>query len=559
MKKVFTIAMALTIAATTWAADAPKWLQKVRKAVVSVITYDSEGKMIGTGNGVIISPEGSAVADYSIFKGAVSAVAIDADGKQHPITNIEGANSMYEVIKFRIADAKKLTTIELAQDTVKANQAVFMLNYSTNKSQMPASGTITSKNTAAEKYSYYTLDFGMGEKNVGAPLLNEEGQLIALIQKADASEKNGYAIDANFAADLQISPLAIKDAALDAVKIKKSLPKAENDALLYIYMKQHGISKENLLELRSDFISSFPNSAEGYLQRAICLIDLDRNAEAENDLNKYQSLSQSKADALYNLSNIIYNKSIYRPEPAYKNWNLDEALTLINKAISIKDEPLYVSHRGAVLYAKKDYENAYNDFMAMASTTMRSANFFYSAAQCKENMNADAKEVLALKDSALACFSQPYVKDAAPYLYARAQQRVVCKMFRDAVIDFNEYEHLMNGQLNENFYYRREQAEVECRMFKQALDDINKAVEINPNDAELETERASINLRVGNNDEAESAAKHALELNEKETDAHRMLGYVLYKKGNKEEGLKHLNRAKELGDNTIDELINKLK
>lgn len=559
MKKTFLAAIMLAMATCSWAADAPKWLQKARKCVVSVITYDKDGKMLATGNGVIISQNGSTVADYALFKGATSAVAIDADGKQHKVTLIEGANSMYELIKFRIDDTKKLVPAELSTTAANEEQNVYMLNYSTNKAQTPTVGLVTAKSTAAEKYAYYTLNFGMGEKNVGAPLLNEEGQVVALVQKANASDKSGYAIDAHFAADLQINPLAVNDADLKAVDIKKALPPTENEAMLYIYMKQRGASKEDIYEMRNDFVNAFPSNAEGYLQRAISLIDLDRNTEAENDLNKFQSLNDSKHDALYNISNVIYNKVVFRPEPAYKNWTLDEALTLINKAISIKAEPLYISHRANIFYAQKNYESAYNDFMAMGATPMRGANYFYSAAQCKENMGADAKEVLALKDSALACFSQPYLKEAAPYLYMRAQQRVICGLYRDAVIDFNEYEHLMNGQLNENFYYRREQAEVECRMYKQALEDIDKAVQINPNDIELEVERAAINLRVGNNDIAETAARRALELNADQPEAHRILGYILHKNGKKDEGLKHLNRAIELGDKAASDIVSKLK
>lgn len=82
--------------------------------------------------------------------------------------------------------------------------------------------------------------------------------------------------------------------------------------------------------------------------------------------------------------------------------------------------------------------------------------------------------MLSLLDSAVNTFDKPYLKAAAPYILVRAQALIATGKYRQAVMDFNEYEALMPTSVNDNFYYIRSQAEVEGRMFQQAINDLKK-------------------------------------------------------------------------------------
>lgn len=60
----------------------------------------------------------------------------------------------------------------------------------------------------------------------------------------------------------------------------------------------------------------------------------------------------------------------------------------------------------------------------MNQSNLASAATFFSAAKTKELMKAPAEEVVALMDSCMARFSEPYTEEAAPYLLERAQARM---------------------------------------------------------------------------------------------------------------------------------------
>ena len=119
MKHKFLLLLLLSVVTLHSWGQAPKWLDKTRSAVFSLIAYDADGKMLHSGNGFFIGEDGTAIADYSVFEGAQRAVVVDAQGKQMEVEMILGANEMYDVTKFLVnTGGKKVTALPVAQVAV---------------------------------------------------------------------------------------------------------------------------------------------------------------------------------------------------------------------------------------------------------------------------------------------------------------------------------------------------------------------------------------------------------------------------------------------------------
>ena len=188
---------------------------------------------------------------------------------------------------------------------------------------------------------------------------------------------------------------------------------------------------------------------------------------------------------------------------------------------------------------------------------MASASSFYSEAKAKELAKADIKEIIALMDSAVSKFNEPYGKDAVPYLYERARFRSEAGMHREAVKDYNDIYDAVLGQVGAEFYLTRVHAEMQCRMYQQAINDINKAVELEPQNVEYWLEKGGIHLRVNPLDEAVTALQKVLNLDPKNAGAYRMLGYTQIQQKKNKEGMANLEKAKELGDKVAEDLLQK--
>lgn len=114
-----------------------------------------------------------------------------------------------------------------------------------------------------------------------------------------------------------------------------------------------------------------------------------------------------------------------------------------------------------------------------------------------------------------------------------------------------------NGQVNDLFYYYREQAALKARQYQRALDDIVKAVELSPKDLTYRAEHAVVNLRVGRYEESMKILNEILKDEPKYGEAYRLLGLCQIQLKKTDEACGNFNKAKELGDPNVDELIKK--
>ena len=176
--------------------------------------------------------------------------------------------------------------------------------------------------------------------------------------------------------------------------------------------------------------------------------------------------------------------------------------------------------RARFLINKGDNAAAEQDLTKAIEVADDKVEAYYAVAQCKLQMD-DRKGALTLLDQAVNSFTQPYPKEVAPYLYAR------------------------------------EQVEMMTRRYQQAIDDIKEAVNLEPNNILYRAELANVYLRVNMLDEAMATAQECINKAPSVSDGHLILGLAQCVKGDKENGLKNLERAKELGNSQAQTLIEK--
>ena len=562
MKKTIWI-MTCCLVAQLASAQAPKWAEKAKKAVFSVVTYDKENKIKGTGNGFYIDAQGTALSDYTLFENAARAVVINADGKQQDVSRILGANSMYDIVKFNTPIDKKQTTLTLASQPAKVGETVYLLPYSTQKATTLQTGKVTSVDSIGNNSFYYTLEMKTGEKTVSCPIMNANGEVLGLIQKNASDESmESYAIGASYGASLAISALSMNDGALNKIGIKKALPDTEEQALVFLYMSSEQMDKETYLSVLNDFLSQYPHSMEGYIRRAnyyMSMKDTSKYPLADEDLKKAIEVSSSKEDAMFQVAKAMYSYLISQEgKEEYGEWSYDKTLELIRDAIQKNNQPLYVQLEGDILFAQGNYAEAFTCYDKVNQSSLASAATFYSASKAKQlTEGSDINEVLALMDSAIVKLSKPYFGEAAPYFYERADLRAQAGKYREAVMDYNTFYDAVSGDVTAYFYFQREQAEMQCRMYQQALNDINKAVEMAPEEVDYWVEKGSVHLRVNQLDEAIAAFNKALSMNDQYAAAYRMLGYCQAMQKKNKEACANFAKAKELGDEVVDQLIEK--
>ena len=541
----------------------PKWADKARKAVFSVVTYDGNDKILNTGNGFFISEDGVAISDYALFKNAQRAVILTAEGEKMPIKAILGANDMYDVIKFKVdITSKKVPSLTLSNAQLPEGSKLWLLPYSTQKVRSLLSGTVKETDKISD-YSYYTLDLPLKEKMVSCPLMNEVGEVVAIAQKASGQDTTTicYGVDVRFANSQSITALSYNDYSLKQIGIKKALPDTEEQALIFLYMVSSQLNAEEYASLLDDFIEQYPNSADGYLRRAsnrlVLSIENESLRQIENDIQKALQVADSKDDVYYNLAKLKYNYLSSSVNGDSEKWSFEGALADIKQAISIAELPVYVQLEGDIHYLNKDFASALVSYKKVNTTNLCSASTLFTEAKTLEMLEAPSEEILALMDSCVAQFTKPYSSDAAPYLIERARIRMQAKQARNAVVDYDECFNAMLGKVNDNFYNLRGQACLEAKQYQRAIDDFSKAIELNPNELTYYSELAYVNMRVGRNKEAIDILNKSLTIDNQYAESYRLIGVAHLQLKQNAAACEYFNKAKELGDPNVDALIDK--
>lgn len=541
-----------------------KWADKARHAVFSVVTYGDDGKMLGTGNGFFVSEDGVALSDYALFKGASRAEIVNTDGKRLQVLEIMGANEMYDVLKFKVQmNGQKATALTVAPNAPATGSTVYLLPYSTQKNTAVTPGKVKETSKVSGTYEYYTLELPLQDKMVSCPLMDANGQVFALAQQTsdDTDKTTCYAIDARYAMAQEINALSLNDGSLSSIGIKKALPDTEDQALVTLYMASTTTNAVGYSMLLNDFVAKFPNNADGYVRRATHVltqnIDEASLAKAEADLNKALEVTTNRDETLYERANLIYNYQLTNPENTYKDWTYEKALGEVREALTLNDLPAYSQLEADILFAMQNYAEAYQAIEKVNNSPLASASTWYSAAHCKELMNAPADEVIALMDKCIGTFTPPYTEQAAPYLLERARIYTNAEKYRPALVDYEEYYKAVNGKVNDQFYYLRAQCAMQAKAFQRALDDYVEAIMLNPDELTYRAELAVVNMRVGRNDEAVRILDVAIAKDATYAELYRLKGLALLQQKKNKEARSAFDKAKELGDEQVDALIEK--
>lgn len=532
-----------------------KQVKKAAASIFSLTTFKTDGTLLASTNGVFISDNGEAISAFYPFVGADSAVVIDTNGNALPVDVIIGANELYDVCKFKVNG--KTTPIKIASTPSNNGEKVWMLGYSI-KNQEAKQVPIQKTELFMDKYTYYIFSSETPENMEGCPFVNAKGELIGILQHANHSEGT-HAVDAHFMKDMQINNgLSLADPVLRQTTIRTQLPAKEEDALVTLMMASEQ-NKKNYLKYIQDFKRLFPHAVDGYAAQARQYANKKEFAKAATEMETAIQNVHKKDAAHAEYAKIIFHQQLFQPDSTYLVWSLDKALAEAQKAYEINPLPAYQHQQAQIIYSKGNYQKAYDMFIALTKTNLRSGELFYEAAQAKAQLKANQAEILSLLDSAVAACPQPLTPIAAPFVLARGAAYDQAGDYKKAIMDYNRYDTLMLGRANHEFYYTRFNCNVKLRRYQQALNDIAHAAVLNRQEPTYLAEMASLQLKVNYIDDALKTAELCIGIAPNYPDIYLIKGLALIQKKQKKLGIEAFEKAKQLGDKRAQDYIDKYK
>ncbi len=550
MKKIvliFTFVIAFTSAFAQSA-----MVQKAAKSVCSLTTFNADGTILATSHAVFFGESNECISAFTPFVGASSAIIIDAYGRKAQVESIIGANEMYNICRFKVAT--KVATLAVAEKPIK--EKAFAISYSVQRPSAKAL-TVKTAETFKEKYNYYVFNEEISDELEGCPIVNENGQMVGLVQRANTNY-NIQSTDARFYAELASSGLSSRDDILKKTNIRTALPDNHDQARLMLMMIDAQSDSLNVIGTVNEYNSRYPGDIDGYAALSRYQVNHGNLTRATQAMNECIKNASDKAEAYSEYSKQIYNVATYMPDSVDCEWTLDLAEDQIVKAIANKNLPAYRHQLAQIQYAKGDYLQAYNIFEEISTTEMGNSELFYEMAQTKSHLGAENAEILPYLDKAIEKCPKPLTNISAPYFYARGITLDAMGEYKKAMRDYNTYDTLMYFNASHDFYYTRYKCETKIRQYLQALNDIAHAAILNPREATYLAEMASLQLRVGQYENAIRTCELSKNLTTEYADIYIIEGVSYLKLERKEDAKAAFIKAKELGDPRAEEYLQKL-
>lgn len=560
MKKslILSVLFSFLCLSTLMAQPAP--VKKAAKSMFKLTTFDAEGKVLATSYGAFVSAEGDGLSTWTPFVGASSATVIDAQGRKYDVDCIVGANEIYNVSKLRVKvpEGKKMAIVPMivASSAIETGGETWLVGYDI-KAPSAKKYSPSKVETFQDNLPYYIFEETADDEMAGSPFLNSMGELIGLMEPAK-KRTDLYCASSQYAIKMEPTGLTANEATMKQTDMRIALPKDQNQALLALVMSQNKASSPKYLATSEEFIALFPTSYQGYKAKADYYLQKEEFAECDQVMKKAVEICDEKDEVHYAYSKMILEKMTSGYDSIYTEWNYGKAIEEIDLAYSANPLPIYTLHKARILYGEKKYKESYDAFMSVSNTNMRSGDCFYGAALCLQELKEPQEKILALLDSAVACYpADSYPSYAAPYLLIRARQLDSMGQSRKALSDLFTYEKALNGRCNAEFYYEREQVGLRSKSYQTALNDIAHAAAIAPQEGTYLAELALLNVKLNKFEEGETFAKLCIERFPEYGDGYAICGLALINKGDKKEGLTFLEKAKEMGSPMAEPLIEK--
>lgn len=547
-------------------AQSPKTLKQVKKAVYTLQTYGAAGNVLSTGNGFFVN-DGDFITSYALLPNCAKAVVVDHKGKTYEVVKVLGANETYDIVRLQTAPIKKLVSTPIDTTSTMEHTSLFLPAIGKEKKVYDKWIPVLSTEQAAGNYHYFTLHHAGSPALSHRPLLDATGNVVAIVQPSVETDTVLYALDIRYALDLAVKALSVNDRSYRALPLRKALPADIDQALVSLFL----VSDQDDAALRSEvideFISSFPESHEGYLSRAAHHIALKSDsayALAEADHAMALERAADKADEVhFQIAKQMLLVALDTLQQ-YKDWNYERVLAEIDKARAINPLPIYTQQQGDIYITMKDYTAAYEKYMEVNRSDIGSPDTWLRTAYIIEQRagEGDVELAIALIDSAVVKGQQTTdnrQQTTAPYVLERALLKARHGLHRPAVADYNLYEELVGTINTDRFYYLREQSEAAGRMFQQALDDIDRAIALAPRQPVYLLEKASLNVRVARYAEALPILEVLIAAFPDDMDCNRLLGFCYIQLGDKQRGIPYLEKAATMGDNNATTLLERYK
>jgi len=299
------VLLLLITASTVTAQQAlPELVRKVKPAVVSIITYDSEGEPLMTGSGFFVD-HCKVVTNLHVVRGAtkVEVKMLDGKGRTYPAAGILAVDTEGDLALIRVDVPQERTrSIELASDLPDEGETIFVIGNPLKLEGSVSDGIVSAVREVPNVGRIIQITAPISHGNSGSPVFNLRGQVLGVVT---VKVTNGQNIN------LAIAAARVRELQGENVRPFSELP-ARTKADLSETLYQNGLESlwlgnyESALSYFQNAVNKNPRRADAWTQVGYCKVKQGKNVEAIRAYERALELKPTAAEIHNKLGDAYY-------------------------------------------------------------------------------------------------------------------------------------------------------------------------------------------------------------------------------------------------------------
>jgi hypothetical protein len=284
------------------AADIPALVQKAKPAIVEILTYDQQNKLLKTGTGFFISPDGELLTNYHVISGGSLIMAKMPNGAVFLLKSIVTASETYDIVKLQfVATDVPCLTLGSSSSAVEGQRILVIGN------PEGLEGTVSDGIISAFRSGRTMIQITgpVSPGSSGSPVLDESGNVIGIATQVWKEGQN-----LNFA----ISAETIRDAI--AKSSAKPTPNVTRDSAEdYFNRADREMRSRNYQSAIIDYTEAIrlkPDWAQAYSDRGNAYDNLGQYDKAVDDFTEVIRLEPKWISAYSERGHAYSAQRLYR-------------------------------------------------------------------------------------------------------------------------------------------------------------------------------------------------------------------------------------------------------
>ncbi|NIM14634.1 MAG: tetratricopeptide repeat protein [Candidatus Aminicenantes bacterium] len=160
--------------------DLPALIEKTRKSIALIKTFNNTGDLIGQGSGFFVNKDGHVVSNRHVFRGAHRAEVESSRGK-HAVTRVIAQNSDYDLVRLAVNIGNQpIAPIKINEKLPKVGESVVVIGNPLGLEATVTNGIVSAIREIEPFGQVIQITCPISSGSSGSPLINMKGEVIGV-------------------------------------------------------------------------------------------------------------------------------------------------------------------------------------------------------------------------------------------------------------------------------------------------------------------------------------------------------------------------------------------